>query len=683
MNLNKHTIAFKKGMAIIPDDSQHNPDIVNSVQMELMHVGLCLDEKATEALYKADPVWTTEWASAVITEHNRLIGNPLAKPLHPEFPEGDFTRTYDEEYWNSVRSIWYTGKYVPTTPEVARDYHFEHSKFKMITVGTEDDFKGIFKTLVSINMAISPTDFKIVQWFLQNYDDTAEIMPDKIPFKENLCMIAAEGYDVPVKTPTDVLRIAQYMSTGKSDLLIPAKRVKTNSWSNSWEHNPEYDKAKFKRWTRKERRYLLGLLDKVANISEMAMYQSRWVVLAHGLHAGDYASQFPKAYKAIDAVRNKNLTTWMGQVDRAFNRNFLEGLVKLAERPGFFARQLDWRLRSAPSAVAKKQVLDTFRTIGPKISSKVLWELWTHFEERAEQKSRKVWIKGARKPTPLPTLPAMDQRDIDQIKATIWEIFSDKFSEMDELGDVFIDERLKDLTLPTNMSTITETATPIMRGQKVEFSMDKPWLRLFMHWTAGVDLDLSISLYSNTGGVTHCSFGRTRPHPTVFHSGDVIPNHTGNHAEYIDIKVDETPFRYGLMTVRNFRGGSLNNLGALAGFMLVEQSTRSRVWTPKLVEQSFAPNAACSNAALLLFDFKEKCYYMIDEDMNGIPVERGVGLLDYIKRLAEPPAISVYDLLKLHAEARGRHTIAEEDATTVWKLEDFNTSYEKISEMML
>lgn len=49
-------------------------------------------------------------------------------------------------------------------------------------------------------------DKETVAWLIDTYGGQ-RTLPKVIPFKETLCILAANGLEVPVKTLTDVLRV--------------------------------------------------------------------------------------------------------------------------------------------------------------------------------------------------------------------------------------------------------------------------------------------------------------------------------------------------------------------------------------------------------------------------------------------------------------------------------------------
>jgi hypothetical protein len=512
-------------------------------------------------------------------------------------------------------------------------------------------------------------------------------MPKSIPFKETMCKLALYGFKVPVKTPTDVLRIAKYMSTGKTDLIIPHKVIRANAWTTQRVANPEYENSKFKKFTRKERRYLLSLIDEVANISEMVLKRGQWLRLGEILHPGEYKKQYNNAFRAFYALRNKKVVSWYSSLEKGFKISLEQGIEVIKQRPGEFARRLDALLRNNPFHL--QYILDEFTLVSNKVSNKVIFELIAHFQKRSTENVRKIKVGESRKFVTLPTLPIFHQQIVDKVVTHLFAILSDKFTQKESLGKVYIDEKLKNIVLPLSMKGVSFSTRPTVRGSKMPLEAGKKVLRAYVRWTAGVDLDLSVQLAntSNSKGFsTTCSYHKLRPCRGIQHSGDVIPRHVGKHAEYVDIELDKIPYEYAMLEVRNFAGGELKNVGAAFGFMEREFPEENLEWYPKTITSSYVLDGAGTNVCLALIDIKKREWMLIDEDKHGIPISFGNDIEGFIDQYAKLPDFSVYHLLELHAKARGEiatdKDIAEGAIDTEFKFEDFTTTYETAYKFM-
>jgi len=705
MKMNKNLIAFRKGQVtteLLTNKLPETNNLVLRYQHLLMSYGYMLSTDAFNMLKYASVEFMTELISDMKSHFLETVGSKNAKELEElyhnfanETSEQKTLRlakeqkdlrlkkysnlyTVDKDVYTSMMSycelIWNTTKN-EDVPQV-----YEVTKFTNIDFVDETKFKSIFTNLIKIGTALTPVDFEIVEWFAKTYGDK-NVMPNSIPFKENLCMVASLGLKVPVKTSTDVLRIATYMSNGTTDLMLPPVKIRENAWTKTMIDNPKRAKAKFKKFKRSERRYLLSLLEKVVDAKEMVLRKGRWLRLGEILHPGEYANRYPLTAKAFNDIRNTNVKSWYSEVDTAFLKSMDAGLKKLGERPGEYARRLDSLLRNYYQEVDK--ILNVFSKIGSKISSKVLWELYSHFEGRTEEQSRQIFIKGARMSTKLPTLETMDSNVVDQVQKILIKLITERFSTLEKLGNVFIDTELKKIPVPTNMRTLQDATKVVIRGTRMPLQAEKKVLRPYIHWTAGVDLDLSMSLVDKNGKTAICSYSNISPVPSIQHSGDVIPRVEGEWAEYIDINLKDNPYKYGLITVRNFSGGSLEDVGAVIGFMERDNLKSGLKWKPSTIENSFKVSSQGSNVNLLIIDFETMEWILVDEDTDGVPKEYSGNITKYIEMLSKEPKLSVYDVLDMHTSVRGTQVFEKEECDVEFNFDDFSTSYEKIAELML
>lgn len=657
---------------------------VATISAELMQFGYILSPEAYEALSQCSAKYAMNWLEEIINYLRYMTGSSEYKPLHAGFPQTVASMSLYELYSKAITHYWSTGKWYPED-EVAKKYKFESIEFTVINRISEEEFKNVFKSIAQVGVPITEVDFEILKWFVEEYKSFN--MPDSVPLKENLCVLAALGIDVPVKTSTDVLRIATYLSNGTTDLIMPPKKIRESAWSRTMVDNPEYIKARFKKFSRPERRYLLGLLDKVANSEEMVLRKERWLRLGEILHPGEghHAVNYPRAFKAFNELRNTKVKSWYSKLDGAFNKSLTRGLQVLSERPGEFARRLDYLLRTYDNYT----VLTAFEHVALRVSNKVLFELLDHFFGRlTRSNSRTVFIKGARRPVQLPILEPLIPEAVQRVETTIWNVLRSKFSLLEPMGKVWIDPKLDDIPIPSNMKTLTDSLKPKARGTRMPLKADKKVLRAFVHWTAGVDLDLSMEFCRKSDKIsgnrkTTCSYHSLRPFKEVLHSGDVIPNYTGKHAEYIDININECTYDYGLITLRNFNGGSLSNLGAVLGFMEREFPESNTTWYPKTITDSYRLDTSASNINLAIIDFRTKEVILIDEDATGIPISNGEDILNYIDSYSQKPRVSVKDLLMMHVEHRGVLVKDTEEADQVFNFSDFCESYKTTLEYML
>jgi hypothetical protein len=691
-DLTKNIVQFRNNFVNLKDSGENNLVLAMSVVSELMQFGYVLDQSAIDVLTKTSKEDIISFHDEVIPYLKKMTGsNRNYRPFWKGFPQEVMEKSECELWLHQIVHYISGGEYEPNEWTKERPTAFEQPSYTTITAGDEDRFLQIFTDLVSVNQSLTPDDMEIVQWFVSNEVELR--FPKVIPFKENLCTLASFGLDVPVKTVTDVLRIAVGLSGGDVSLpKVPAKRIRANAWSTKKVDNPNRENFKFKKFSRKERRYILGLLEKTnCDATEAVLKDQRWVRLGEIIHPGEYKNRFPKAFKMFDKIRNEKVTSWYGKVEKAFKKSFEDGLVKLAERPGEFMRRIDWILRT--EGKEKSDVIfKTLLNVAPRVSNKVLFELLQHLEKRRNlTQNRTVMVKGARSRVTLPDLNPIDNKVVTRVQGVIMDALGKKFSEMESLKSVWVDDALENIPLPSNMRSVSSSLAPVVRGQRTPIgNQNAKVIRAFVHWfdeRGHEDLDLSAT-FVGMGKRDVMSWNGSHNRPWGCHSGD-IRHRQGACAEYIDIDIEgalKEGFKYVIIDVHNFNGRSLASVkDCVAGYMEREHPEANEIFVPSTLAGSMRLQSDASTTIISVVDIETQEYIHLDIDKSGLPVTTADfnGLMEAIKPYCEKPAFSVLDLLMLHIEARGGELVDnKEDAETVFTYDDFSTSYVETLKLM-
>jgi len=692
MKLSKNTIALYKGFVSFSVSTENNRNLALTVQANLMYYGFMLSEEALNSLSSASRNEIIQFNDEVIEFLKEQMGGRYNyQPLYKNFPEEVMSMSDCELFFNQIIHYLSNGEWSPESVEMERPVKFENIKYTVLEPITHKRFLQIFTDLCSINTSLTPVDSMIILWFCKEYSTSLNsILPKEIPFKETLCMLASFGLNVPIKSVTDVLRVAVYMSGGDVSLpKVPRKMVKVNAWTRTKIPNPAREAFKFKMFTRAERKHILSLLEQTnCDSKEGVLKANRWIRLGERLHPTEYKNKFPKAARFFDEIRNENPKSWYSDVKKAFEVSLENGLQKLSERSGEFSRRMDALIRTNPNHT--KMIMDYFSASAANSSNKVLFEVYTHFESRAKkQEYRRVMVKGSRTAYPLPVLEALPVRVIGAVQQSVWDILRNKFSSLDKLGKVYIDDELRKLPLPTNMRSLNMSLKPRIRGQRITFdNPDARVIRAFVYWmddNGEEDLDLSATFVGEKK-TNLVSFHNPRFENNI-HSGDVR-HRQGPCAEYIDIDIDDTlakGYRYVMVDVRNYNGRSLASVESVFGLMEREHPESNNLWYPQTISNTQMLQSESTNTLVTILDLQAREYIFIDEDSDGRPVASldSSNIIDVINHYSQLPAVSVFDILLLHTEARGMLVENKEDADTCFMLENFANSYEDIAKMML
>lgn len=681
--MNKNVVQLRNGFVNLTNNGENNYQLAMSVASELMQFGFVLNQSAIDNLTAASREDVVEFHDEVIYYLKKATGSDRNyTAFWKGFPEQVMEKSECELWLHQIVHYISNGTYEPSEWTKERPTAFEQANYTKITAGDENRFLKIFTDLTSVNQSLTPDDLEIIKWFVSSGQKL--VYPSSIPFKENLCTLAAMGLDVPVKTVTDVLRIAVGMSGGDISLpKVPWKNVKLNRWSSELSDNPERENFKFKKFKRSERRQILSLLEKTnCDASEACLKAQRWVRLGEILHPGEYKNKFPRAFKMFNEIRNEKVRSWYSKLNQSFEKSFEAGIKVLSERPGEFMRRLDWIIRSNGKD-RRDFILDVLADIAPRVSNKVLFEAYAHFGKRLKPVTgRTIMVKGARSRTELPDLPAIPQKVVDQIREVIISSLKSKFSTLDKLGNVYLDEELKKIPLPTNMRSSSSSLKPIVRGTRTPVGNAKV-IRAFVHWfdeNGREDLDLTAT-FVGMGKSTHIGWNGTHNSQKLgCYSGD-IRHRQGPCAEYIDIKVDSAlkeGYKYVILDVRNYNGGSFKSLrDCVAGYMERENAKANEIFVPKTISNCTRLENDSSTTLMSIIDLETREVIHLDIDQDGIPVASAnfEQILEAIKPYCELPEFSVHHLLELHVETRGNIVDNEEDADLALKFDDFSESY--------
>ena len=513
--------------------------------------------------------------------------------------------------------------------------------------------------------------------------------------KENLCYMAGvlllrkkKSVLGLLKTATDVLRVATYLSDG--DISLAAN-------------------TKFKSLPRRIRRELVAVLNNVATEEDIARHAGKWIRLFHSLHVGEYGSE--KLYQIAKKVRNnEHITTFNGAVEEALECNDLATAIELlCQRPGDFARRLDHLLRIAgygKYTLTQRAVVSAFGNVISLVPTRILLQILGNLKTRSEHVTSKcVFPKGnVQKATIVPAnIAPLDASIISKVRETIESALITRFSnDLPSLGKVWIDPMLKDCPLPTQQRSASEGLFQVARGTKLPFGDDNT-LRFFIYWK-GQDIDLSATLHDQDfNEIDHVSFTNLKSGEfQACHSGDVLRAPNGA-SEFIDITVDAAArqgARYVVMQVHIFSGPRTfaEHEVCYAGWMTRSKPKSNEIYDPKTVVQKIDVRSEASTAVPVIFDLVERKtiwtdlthfggfhhhHYIGDladhRDINGranmIESCRASTrqMLDAMINMNNK--VSLYELFALHTNARGTLVETKEEADTVFSMYEGITPY--------
>ena len=599
------------------------------------------------------------------------------RPMYPNFPEqikeASEQELYLNAFWHYVGD-WIGKRIIPNYEKKEREKLKDQIILKVIGLGNKEDFYSIFTKLLNSKTSVSDTDKKDIELFIKTYNAKVySLTPNEIPIKENAafyvgCLLknnidnAEQALFKHSKTATDILRIATALSDGDISLA---------------------ENTKFKSISKRNRKLLLTALETIGSITEdMLRYKNRWKRLGEKIHPFEYKHRFPKCFEAFDIIRNdKPFETFNSKVEKGLIEKNLANLINLLKsRPGEFARKLDKliRLTEYPG-----EVINTFSGIAEIVSSPVLLQVLTHFKNRNKPKDLRTFFPkgniGKVKAIDNNLLP-ISQTVCDELLLITEKALISKFAKYKPLGKVYLDEQLKNYTVPFAMRSASKALKTISRGSKIDLPAGNT-IRFFIYWKDGnsrTDLDLSaLALDKESGFKTTIAYYNLKD-IGGYHSGD-ITSAPGGASEFIDIEISaclKLGIRYVLMSVNSFTNQPYCDLPyCFAGFMVRQFANSGEIYEPLTVENKFDLTANSRIAIPLIIDLAERKVIWVDLSLKGNPstinnVHNNLSSVTIINKsmttLVKP---NLYELFELHIKARGERTFDLKEANTIFAID--------------
>lgn len=611
-------------------------------------------------------------------------------PMYPNFPESVMEKDDFELYFNAIVHYWSFGTLLPYEEKKERVPLFNTAKVKVLEAGPFDDLNDIFNNFCASKTSLSKSDVDDMVFILNSAKVT---LPDEIPFKENtacICRLLVDtGVDTDgslcrkyIKTATDVLRLVTAMSDGDVSLA---------------------ENTKFRNLKRGERRIIMNLLAGCGNAAEdMSRYAGRWIRVGEKLHPGEFAKneRYTKAVQAFGVIRNDGkIKSFAGRVDAAVASGDVNTVVSLLKkRPGEFARRIDFLLRTFDKDADRKAVIMSFASVAKDVSSTVLLQVREHFINKLDGSDdmRVFFPKGnlARsyyvKNNKTKTIPEDVMKMVIAVcESTLVNIYGNR----EFLGKVYIDEALKNYTVPFSLRSAGKTMTAVSRGSRIAIDDSAKIIRPFIWWTNTkdniIDVDLSVAVFAdNWDCLEHVSYTNLKSNRFgICHSGDITnggPVDGEGVAEFIDLDIDKAlsaGARYAVFNVYNFSDENFSKMEHAAfGFMTRNDMKSGEIFEPSTVKQRMDLASATTTCIPVIFDLKERVFVWCDMALTADHVRAGYGGINVesnlpsvvvtCKAMVDVKKPNLYDLFIFNAKARSVITDNPDEADIRFGLDD-------------
>lgn len=671
--------------------SEKNKQIVATMNKNIEVFGYTMSEALFDKLVHMKAKNREVVYDALVNGLKELTGaDKVYNPMYPNFPESVMEKDDFELYFNAIVHYWSFGTLLPYEEKKERAPLFNTVKVKVLDAGSFDDLNDIFNNLCASKTSLSKSDVDDMIFILNS---TKVALPDEIPFKENaacVCRLLVDtGVDTDgslckkyVKTATDVLRLVTAMSDGDVSLA---------------------ENTKFRNLKRSERRIIMNLLAGCGNAAEdMSRYAGKWIRVGEKLHPGEFAKneRYTKVVRAFDVIRNDGkIQSFAGKVDAAVVSKDVNTVVSLLKkRPGEFARRIDFLLRTFDKDADRKTVIMGFASVAKDVSSTVLLQVREHFINKLDGSddmrvffpkgnlARSYYIKNDK----AETIPEDAMIMVIAVcESTLVNIYGNR----EFLGKVYIDEALKNYTVPFSLRSAGKTMTAVSRGSRIAIDDSAKIIRPFIWWTNTkddiIDVDLSVAVFADDWNcLEHVSYSNLKSNRFgICHSGDITnggPVDGEGVAEFIDLDIEKAlsaGARYAVFNVYNFSDENFSKMEHAAfGFMTRSDMNSGEIFEPSMVKQRMDLASATTTCIPVIFDLRERVLIWCDMALTADHVRAGYGGINVesnlpsvvvtCKAMVDVKKPNLYDLFTFNAKARGVITDNPDEADIRFGLDD-------------
>lgn len=671
--------------------SEKNKQIVATMNKNIEVFGYTMSEALFDKLVHMKAKNREVVYDALVNGLKELTGaDKVYNPMYPNFPESVMEKDDFELYFNAIVHYWSFGTLLPCEGKKERVPLFNAAKVKVLEAGSFDGLNDIFNNLCASKTSLSKSDVDDMIFILNSAKVT---LPDEIPFKENtacICRLLVDtGVDTDgslckkyVKTATDVLRLVTAMSDGDVSLA---------------------ENTKFRNLKRSERRIIMNLLADCGNAAEdMNRYAGRWIRVGEKLHPGEFAKneRYTKVVRAFDVIRNDGkIQSFAGKVDAAVVSKDVNTVVSmLKKRPGEFARRIDFLLRTFDKDADRKAVIMGFASVAKDVSSTVLLQVREHFINKLDGSddmrvffpkgnlARSYYVKNDK-------TEAIPEDAMKMVIAVCESALINIYGSREFLGKVYINEVLKDYTVPFSLRSAGKTMTAVSRGSRIAIDDNIKIIRPFIWWTNTkddiIDVDLSVAVFvDNWDCLEHVSYSNLKSSRfEICHSGDITnggPVDGEGVAEFIDLDIEKAlsaGARYAVFNVYNFSDKNFSKMEHAAfGFMTRNDMKSGEIFEPSMVKQRMDLASATTTCIPVIFDLKERVFVWCDMALTADHVRAGYGGINVesnlpsvvvtCKAMVDVKKPNLYDLFTFNAKARGVITDNPDEADIRFGLDD-------------
>lgn len=677
------------------DTPERHPRLVASLLKNVESVGYTFTKPIVDKLLTLRAKEIQEVSDRLTATLKYMVGAHNFKPMYPNFPKQIMDADESELFINATLHYFADAigtRVVPTYKKKRRtklDVE-EEVILKVIDLGNTKDFCSIFTNLLSAKIAVTEEDKTTIKTMFEMLgDEVEEYMPEEIPLKENIALVASllatddsklNLLNTFLKTPTDILRYLVAVNNGDISL---AKPTKFGAISNA------------------KRKFVMSKLNELdmtshALVENFAKYREVWKRLAKKIHPFTFKKKYPKVTKAFKEILSKgNIETYISLVESTIKTKNIMDIVKtLTQRPGVFARRLDQVLRLTQD---QEIVLDAFAEVAEQVSTPVLLQCLGHFSNRHTQiPVRTILPKGNEAKIKVLdyTFQPFSKKVCDKAVDIIETALKENFETKGKLGKVYIDPQLKSFNIPFALRSASKALKTLVRGSRFKIDQNTNTLRSFVYWKQApndrVDIDLSaIFVDQNFRMVNHVSFRNLKEDGIKsFHSGDITSAPDGA-SEFIDISLEDVRkspnnIKYIGIILQMYTSQKFSDVPiCYMGYMGRTEPGSGEIYEPATVKMKIdlASNST-TQVMPMMFDVDNNEMIWTDISIgqnqlyNNTVVDNQASIGRVIQGLALMRKADLHTLFRLNAEARGKIVKSIDAADVICSLDKGVTPFD-------
>lgn len=467
------------------------------------------------------------------------------------------------------------------------------TKLKLVSI---EDLESLFNRLVTQPLPYSEQD--IVD--LKSLSTIFPVGNLSTKIRENNAVLAGlfEDYDwTRSMTVTDALRVAAVWSGGDQTLATP----------------PRF------RLKRSQRGEIVRALENTLATNDYAYFdfarhKELWKRLFKTLHVNDYDA--PTLQGVAKLAYENQLVSVDSLIEYLIKEGNFDGLlIHLKTMPGIFARRLQELIRKMPAR--RDQIVEEFHNVAPRVSSRVLVQLYNYYSGPARSEVLNVPFSGKSRSARNGLIENRRDGDYTDVITALEHGLENKLAgkTVSILGG-------EKIAIMTSNRSSAMGARAIASGSRLSLN-DPKFITMFTHWknmeNSSVDLDLSaLFLSEDLLDSEHVAYYSTSASMAAY-SGDIISAPNGAE-EYITLDVEKSKdkgYRYVAIVINSYSGQLIESIPECYAGVASSESLKVSNFDAASVETRFDLTARGREVIPLIVDLETMELIWVDMVFPG------------------------------------------------------------------